>query len=175
METDFHKFFGPDYVPVVNIDLLQNVLIHIETYPEFWYQSAWRINGDAVNRNCNTAFCFAGWAAQFTNVDWYSSSTDISSVRVFTPPSYNLNLPFDEQMINKFEESAAVIKINDELVAVEDYAQMILGLTDKQARKLFAGDNSISKIRETIAHIFMDSHATSVFDDDDEIYIDPND
>lgn len=45
----------------INVDLLQQTLLHIEEHPEEWYQNEWR---------CGATACFAGHAALLDGARW---------------------------------------------------------------------------------------------------------
>lgn len=60
---------------MVNIDLLNRIIDHIEQHPETWDQRAW-----AQKTECGTAFCVAGHAVNFAYPDLVAQAVGIGNL-----------------------------------------------------------------------------------------------
>ena len=135
-----------------NTELLDLVVKHIEAEPTKWHQgsyrtidtgqaSIYRSHTDAfgITRrhrtfevDCKTAFCFAGWAVQLGSEDtpiWTDSSTILAG-----------------EYDNPEETSRGTIYASAR-------AKRLLGLNEFQAYSLFAGENSLTAIKQIVEGI----------------------
>lgn len=128
----------------VNVELLDRVMEQIEKEPDRWNQSYWlmdyprqRATDDdgSIIINCETAFCFAGWAATLEGGKWMTGGellaeqADIDwGTSVYTEHYHGRNL-----------------------VSAFDRAARLLGLTDDQADELFYSNNTIADLRQIVA------------------------
>lgn len=121
--------YRQDNVP--NIVLLDKVLEQIDivrndpTAPFQWDQGNWR---RTMERECGTALCFAGWAAQLDSADWATG---------YGPAWINTPTPDSPRHITH----------------ISDYAQDLLGLSAEEADILFAGDNTYEDLVEIVSLI----------------------
>lgn len=110
-------------MPTPNTGLLKQTLAHIEANPNEWEQEFYR---------CETGMCFAGWAAQLAGGKWADDPD--GSYLVAEPED-----PTEER--------------DGDLIDIVFRARRILGLTGKQASKLFAAYNDITDLRRIVAEL----------------------
>ena len=123
----------------VNTGLLDLVLKTIEADQAHWNQMNWRTisQGEAITVDgrqeypvtCHAAFCFAGWAIQLGSEQrpkW------VNSVYLWA------NQEDDSDNV-RFGRVAADIR-----------AQRLLGLTNRQAGRLFYGGNTLAGLKELV-------------------------
>lgn len=137
-----------------NIAMLEKIYDHISAEPEEWRQVAWvtinevmastqdlptakelglKVRFDFQTNHrvvkepnlCGTAFCVAGHAVNMDRVAWFLIGEDGEADEFWDP---NTGQSYD----------------------ISDAAQKILGLSWKEAEKLFAADNSLETIRAII-------------------------
>jgi len=123
---------------VINVQLLKQILAHIEANPGEWDQTWYR---------CDTGMCFAGWAAQLAGGKWYTDSRDDKS------GSYLIAEDGDDlHTINQFVANVPVV-----FASVR--AMRVLGLTASQAEELFAGGNRLPDLRRIVARLCEEAAA----------------
>lgn len=106
----------------VNVDLLEEVMQVIETYPEDWDQSRWIAP-------CGTAFCFAGHAILRTHPQW--------SIEIDRRTGQSTGCLLDENG-DLIDESFGTL------------GKEALGLDWEQSSDLFAGSNSKRTLRRLV-------------------------
>lgn len=92
-------------------------------------------------RDCKTAMCFAGHAADTAGIVW----TDGDEVIV------------DDKVVALIGEEAAADLEEwgyHGIVSVSNFAEVYLGLTGDEAEDLFDGSNSVVAIREVLERVF---------------------
>lgn len=112
--------------PTPNVPLLRQTLAYIEAHPEEWNQTTWR---------CGTSACFAGHAAILDGGAWADEESACVTARADDLPD---------------DVFGAAIALR---VLVEDRAQRILGLTDRQADYLFDAHNGLNDLRRQVAEL----------------------
>ena len=113
---------------MANIELLDEVMEVIETYPEDWDQDAWVAQ-------CGTAFCFAGHAAIRSHPMWF--------LEIKEDP-FNHEYFYTQSMLDENREYAGPIK---------EVAQKALDIDWTFANQLFNADTSITALRRIVARI----------------------
>lgn len=105
-----------------NVVLLEIVYEFIKANPQTWIQSEWR---------CKSGMCFAGHATQFAGASWtYPLTAD--GIK-------DSHFPCDD-----------VTTPDGEVTSCEDFAQEVLGLTEREADALFAPGNDLPTIRTVL-------------------------
>jgi len=127
-----------------NIALLDLVLKTVETDQEHWDQTTWRTPTKAkasacgcivpkvLPVECDTAFCFAGWAVQLGSEQtpvWVSEGTLLATEE-------EQNLP----------GGCAIISASER-------AERLLGITTSQANDLFKAGNSLGTLKFLVSRI----------------------
>lgn len=110
-----------------NVALLRQTLAYIEAHPEEWNQAHW---------HCGTAACFAGRAALLAGGNWVNDKSSCVVVAPDDPPS-----------------DVFMVRGGEGHVLVEDRAKRVLGLTEEQADRLFAGGNNLDDLRSRVAEL----------------------
>jgi len=117
-----------------NVPLLRKVMEHIEAHPEQHVQRSWR---------CGTGMCFAGWAADFSGLEWVYDPDHLDAELVYTDDDAVLTAALWE-----------VDEVNGRTAVPVVYAaQRVLGLTARQARWLFASTHSRANLREIVTSL----------------------
>lgn len=112
----------------VNIELLNKVMEHIEGHPEEHYQGTW-----ARRTDCGTAYCFAGHAVVICGWDPIFPIVDHS----------------DRKLLAK------ACSRDGRVHAIQDVAELELGLTEEMANRLFHHRNSREQLREMVDQITL--------------------
>lgn len=155
---------GDDFNP--NAGLLRQTLAVIEQNPTRWNQGIWSTlaetedvvldkNQDVVGAkvDCETAFCFAGWAATLNEGVWVGSA-------------HLLAVPDDDHVTTKsvwpISDDGEALS-GDRLVEVQACpawarAQRLLGLDTGCADTLFDGSNTITTLREMVEELANGNH-----------------
>lgn len=120
-----------------NVDLLNRTLAHIEANPDEWDQHTWRRKTE-----CGTAMCFAGWAVTFSGGQWTEPAVEIPD-----PIGYDRSHFLTAEPEDYADEAC------NAAIPVDDRACRVLGLTSKQADRLFWGGNTLADVREIVAEI----------------------
>ncbi len=112
-----------------NAYLLRRTLAHIEAEPHSWNQFVW-----ARRTDCGTAMCFAGWAVTLAGaqVDFRRFGDELST-NVITPESRS--------------------ELGLRTLYIDEAAQELLDLSLEEAEELFAGANSIKRLRALVAEL----------------------
>lgn len=113
-------------LPTPNLPLLHKVLSHIDAHPEEWNQGQWITRG--VENACGTACCIAGWAVL-------------------------LNGDAPEFLWDDADDTWWVITPDGARERVADRAPEALGLTPREARRLFHPGNSREEVQRYAAEI----------------------
>ncbi|ORL93444.1 hypothetical protein A5N78_04730 [Prescottella equi] len=110
----------------LNVELLSQVMKHIEANPDRHDQNLWR---------SGTSRDFAGWTAELSGATWASADTDS-----------------EVALVNGRRElrSSLVTTPGGALQHVEDYAASVLGLHEQAAEALFDGNASIDELRRVV-------------------------
>lgn len=111
---------------MINVDLLDRTLAHVEAHPDEWNQLTYR---------CESGLCFAGWAAVLAGGRWVE------------PEKYSSVLVAEEgdPDEDRLHTSGSV--------HAHDRAQRVLGLDGDTADDLFAAGNDIHDLRRIVAEI----------------------
>lgn len=133
----------------MNANLLDAVMAKIKTDRKHWFQNDWRRqiakrplrkivqrNKEVLVVDCNTAFCFAGWAVQLgseAKPRWAST---------------------DELWASKFDDKEDVLE--DGTISAENRARRLLDLDYDQAEALFDGGNEIRDLERIVEAIKAD-------------------
>ena len=125
----------------IDIDLLQAAMDNIHKHPEQHHQGHWR---------CNSGQCLAGWVALTAGVEWANESR-------YTELYEFVELPedFDLSAYTKIGEDdwetpdgwVSSLRRDEQgklVMHVAEYARMALGLSQKEADRLFSGGNRTS-------------------------------
>lgn len=107
--------------PVPNIDLLAQVILHIEAHPETWEQETWR---------CDTGMCFAGWATQLSGAVW----------------AFEADHPTEAHVVDADPNIDGPVHHLYPYVTASERARVVLGLTEREAATLFRGSNDLMDI-----------------------------
>ena len=130
----------------LNTDLLDLVYKTIEADQSHWDQNHWRTGDDptvTVNGQrelqvtCGTSFCFAGWAVQLGSEH---------------KPRW-ANVVF----LRADPEDDRADVVPGAIIAVDDRARRLLGLTAFQAASLFSGGNNLNDLKARIDRIKEES------------------
>lgn len=122
-----------------NARKLRNILDYIETHQNEWNQGEWVLTlEDAIEKNhpdhsfCGTRFCFAGFAIQ--------RSKRFKFVRdVEGKLTDDVRIVGDKRTTNR-----------QRIFNVQDAAAVELGLTPREAARLFDGSNDLYWLRKTV-------------------------
>jgi hypothetical protein len=128
---------------MVNVELLEDTMKHIEENPQTWSQNNWYVwrtaTGDKYwgvvttemveTNSCGSAYCFAGHAAL----------------------SAGFSAPPKENYAGWFGQNGQY---------VDEFARETLGLTQAQADALFHGDNSMDDLRNMVDAIIENPKIT---------------
>lgn len=113
-------------LPVLNVDLLRQVMAQIEAHPETWNQGNWFRRSD-----CGTTACFAGWTCQLTGWE----------------PVYE-----DEDMpvTGHVERKGAIPALHPH---VHEVAVKELGITVAEASRLFFAPTDFATLQDLVEQI----------------------
>lgn len=113
------------------LDLLDAVIAQIEAHPETWSQSRYR---------CETGMCLAGWAAEMTGGQWLTGPASALAPLLLADDDDD---PADTEDFPEDDEPFSGV------LAIESHirAQRLIGLTEDQAERLFAGGNTLPDIK----------------------------
>lgn len=113
-------------LPVLNVDLLRQVMAQIEAYPESWNQGNWfRKTPDT---ECGTTACFAGWTCQLTGWE----------------PLYGEDMPVAGLVMRKG---------STEVAHAHETAVAELGLTNVEASRLFFAPTDFATLQDLVEQI----------------------
>lgn len=146
-------FADVQYTAKPNVPLLNAVIEHIEANPNDWYQGDWRtlrtflrddqgIPVPLPAADCGTAMCFAGWAAQLSGAE-------------YAYPAGDGELHDDVIVSDGTDsvEAAHIVRTDEGLVHVQDYATRALGIDEGQSNRLFHGANTLADLKRHVARI----------------------
>lgn len=141
--------------PVRHDDKLDQVVAYITKYPEQHNQDSWfyaETAGDFYVEStlprgslCNTTACFAGWTLVLNKVPLHFSVTKYSA-----------------------DETSVTVSPSSGSWQIE--AQEILGLTDREAEKLFLFSGNLEGVLETVDRIKADYYRTPEYEENEEDY-----
>lgn len=109
--------------PQPNLDLIDRVLQQIDAEPERWNQGWW--SGPS---SCGTAYCFGGWAVALSGGVWTGDG-------------------YTDTLVPERGDSAYPMA---DYTYVEERATRLLGLTQREADRLFDSMNSREDLQEIV-------------------------
>lgn len=146
----------------INTDLMYDVLLEAEAFPEIHNQAAW-----AQSRACGTAYCMAGLAVALTEdyqfqlktVDeardsWEGLYADPEDLKEFLVSRETVLSEFNMVLPNGCTEWDS-----DDRMSISAAAQQALGLEKAEARAMFDGGNTIA-VLWTLAEMYTEGAVT---------------
>ena len=142
----------------VDKDLAVTAMAIIETHPDRWDQGSWRMDpltgpvgrgrkpledfaDDPLNEDCGTTGCLAGWVAFLDRVKWGANK----HMTVGGQP-----LQFGDMVQNPDRcvcAPDARFCTCENLMPVQEYARLRLGMNPQEADALFNGDNGLEDLK----------------------------
>lgn len=115
---------------IPNAPLLLKTLEHIENHPEEWLQEEWR---------CGTTACYAGHAGLIDGGEWAPWNGTVAMLARDDDP---------QDRVTVLDGTA--------IIHIEHRAQHALGLTERQADRLFSGSNALNDLRAEVYRLVGD-------------------
>jgi hypothetical protein len=131
-----------------NIELLEKVLSYIEDHPQEWHQETWA---------CNTAACFAGHTLLLNGFARVYQSPAESAWTGLLECGPVAGDPYG--WVNSAGEILHMGKLaspKGDLKHVKETALCMLGLTYRQANRLFHSKNSLCDLQEAVRRLKAD-------------------
>lgn len=119
----------------LNVPLLSKVLEHVTAHPEEWDQANW-----AVQRDCGTTYCVAGWTVAMTghDIDWHEYDPNDNDV---LPRGVHRSVYADVHAFGGYTDTTGGCR-----AYIPDVAQFELGLNYEQRKRLFKGSNDLDTL-----------------------------
>lgn len=146
-------YFPDETTPLRGVDLAKFTLTIIETMPEGWHQSSWRVSSDATR--CGAKMCFAGHAADLAGGVWAFDANDD------TRNNYMLAEPDDDPVhvfsVRDHGEDLAVIEVHHRAARLLELDEDGSGI----GHNLFQGDNSLASLKGAVEEFERTGSITS--------------
>ena len=124
-----------------NVELLKQVLQHIETHPDEWDQREWVTDWPG----CKTAYCFAGWTA----------------VLAGARPDEDDEVPRASLPAELANVESCSWPASKGFLHVADAAMYLLGLNEHEADELFEEDNTLDDLRRIVGELVSEPDDTA--------------